>query len=95
MLYLPSILSLIFMGGSRIRTSKILPILDLFTGTLTSLDHVLILADIESRINSESVEYWQKWHEIRRYVKVDKMMSDPPTGGRLVKKLFSTNNFSA
>jgi len=50
-LNLSRILRLILMGGRGRGTSKILPILYLFTSTLTILDHVLILA--HERKNSQ------------------------------------------
>lgn len=45
MLCLSGILSLIFVGGSSIGLTNILPILNLFTRLLPCLDHGMILAD--------------------------------------------------
>ena len=69
MLIFPRILFLILVGGSRIGTSKILPILDLLTGTLTSLDHEFILAHMSDNSNRHIGHFERFFCDVNHNVK--------------------------
>lgn len=84
MLCLPRILSLIFMGGSRIGTSKILPILNLFTRLLASLDHRHDLSLTEIILSTDKTDNFgvilNTFLRLDKWIKTGRNLPPNPTG---------------